>query len=391
MSLINRRKVLIQVVFLLLSGAGFAKPAVNSVSIETKITRKLKSMTLREKVGQLFIVRPESLDPSLTVKDVHHSYNQLSLKISEEMAANYENYPASGVILFSRNIREPQQVKDFINQVHQLGKIRPWVCVDEEGGRVSRLANKDNFNLPKFVDMQSIGNTENYDMAKQAGQTIGLYLNDFGFDVDFAPVADVNTNARNPIIGTRAFSPNPAIAGNMALSFAEGLETNGVAACFKHYPGHGDTATDSHTGYAETKKTWEEMLSCEMLPFKMGVEREIPFIMTAHISAPKVDESGLPATLSKTLLTDKLRNELGYKGIIITDAFEMGAIIKKYSPETATLMAINAGADIILIPYDYCRCFDSIVRAVEEGTLSEERIDESVRRILRAKLSYGGW
>ncbi len=391
MCLTNGRKVLIAGFIMLLSGAIFAKPAINSVSIETKVSRKIKSMTLREKVGQLFIVRPESLDPSLTVKDVHYSYAQQTLKISEAMVKNYEKYPAGGVILFSRNIKEPQQVKDFTSQIHQLGKLRPWVCIDEEGGRVSRLANKDSFNLPRFIDMQSIGNSTNFGMARDAGECIGLYLQDFGIDVDFAPVADVNTNPNNPIIGNRAFSPNAEIAGKMAVSFADGLESQGIASCFKHFPGHGDTNTDSHTGYAETNKTWQEMLECEMVPFKLGIFSSVPFVMTAHIAAPKVDDSKLPATLSKKLLTDKLRNELGYEGIIITDAFEMGAIVKKYTPEQAALMAIEAGVDIILIPYDYTRCFEGIIQAVENGVISEERIDESLRRILKTKLYYGGW
>lgn len=345
-------------------------------------------MTLREKIGQLFIIRPESLDPDYSLSKVHYSSVDGSLQINEKMEATYKEYPAGGIILFGRNITSPEQIKNFTQQIHNLSPIKCVTCIDEEGGLVARLAKTPGFNLPKFKDMKSIGDTKDPAVANHAGVTIGTYLNDYGFDIDFAPIADVNTNPRNPIIGNRAFSSNPQIAGEMVIEFSKGLESKNVIPCLKHFPGHGDTQTDSHSGYAETLKNWEQLLNCEMIPFKMGIDADIPLIMTAHITAPNVDTEKLPSTLSNFILTEKLRNELGFTGVIITDAMEMGAITRHYTPEQAVIKAIQAGADIVLIPFDYKSCFDAVVHAVEEGTISMERIDESVKRILSMKYKY---
>jgi beta-N-acetylhexosaminidase len=204
-------------------------------------------------------------------------------------------------------------------------------------------------------------------------------------DIDFAPVADVNTNPLNPVIGDRAFGDDPATAAALVKQVIFGLHESGVASCIKHFPGHGDTSTDTHTGYAETGKTWEEMLNCEMIPFRAGIEAGTELLMTAHIAAPAVTGSDVPATMSHIFLTEKLRGELGYRGLIITDALSMGAIRDKYTSAEACIACIEAGADILLMPYDYFEAFDGVVQAVEEGRLTEERIDESLYRILRLK------
>ena len=300
----------------------------------------------------------------------------------------FRDYPAGGVILFGRNIESPRQTKKLTKKIHNLeskSDLRPLIFIDEEGGIVSRLANNKAFDLPKFESMKKIGESGDEASAWKAGKTIGKYLREFGFDVDFAPVADVDTNPENPIIGDRAFSTNPEQAAKMSAAFEDGLESEGTRGCMKHFPGHGDTQTDTHQGYAETEKTWEELLECEMLPFKEGIRRKVPFIMTAHISAPKIDESGSPSTLSKTITTEKLRKELGYNGIIITDAMEMSAITKNYKSDEAVIKSILAGSDMILIPYDYRATFESVLEAVENGVIPEERINESVRRILKVK------
>lgn len=337
----------------------------------TKIADDLekKDLALREKIGALFVIRPESLDPNFSAEDVHFSKNKIaSTKITKEMKKTFEKYPAGGIILFSKNLQNPNQTKNFTKQIHELKK-GILIYIDEEGGKIARLANNNSFNLPKYIDAKTIGETKNPQNAYKMGKTIGKYLKEYGFDVDFAPIADVDTNPKNPIIARRAFSSDPKIASEMVVAFQNGLESEGVLGCLKHFPGHGDTQTDTHKGYAQTTKTWQELLDCEMITFKAGIKNNIKYIMTAHISAPKIDESGVPATISGVLLTEKLRNELNYNGIIITDAMEMGAITKKYNPQEAVIKAIQAGADIILIPYDYIKTFNAVYDAVKKGEI----------------------
>ncbi|MBQ0088910.1 MAG: glycoside hydrolase, partial [Prevotellaceae bacterium] len=181
----------------------------------------------------------------------------------------------------------------------------------------------------------------------------------------------------------------PDIAAKMVVSYLRGLWNSGITGCIKHFPGHGDTKNDTHTGYAASNKTWAEMLDCEMITFKAGIAAGTEMIMTAHIAAPAVTGSDIPSTMSSVILQDKLRGELGYKGIIVTDALEMGAITQKYTPAEAAIETIKAGVDIVLLPMDYKQVVDGIIEAVEKGEISEKRIDESVRRILLLKLKKG--
>ena len=200
----------------------------NIVSNQSAISRKIDQMTLREKVGQLFVVRPESLDPSYTLEQIHKGSEKGSLEINMEMTESYKKYPAGGIILFARNIQTPVQIKKFTNQIHHLPGLTPFVYVDEEGGLVSRLANNSDFYLPEYKDMRTIGDTKNSAEAKNAGLTIGRYLKKYGFDVDFAPVADIDTNPKNPIIGRRAFSSDAKVVAEMAVAFEKGLKLAGI-------------------------------------------------------------------------------------------------------------------------------------------------------------------
>ena len=352
----------------------------------------LNKMSLREKVGQMFWIRPEYLLEDVasgkltpTTKE-WPSFNVTS--VTDEMKNLDEEYPAGGIILFAHNCQDPQQLKAFVPQLKAL-KNAPLLCIDEEGGRVARLANNDNFNLKKYESMTWLCQNGGQETVYNAASYIGSYLKEYGFDVDFAPVADVNSNPDNPIIGTRSFSSNPDTVGIMVCSYIDGLKAQGIVGCIKHFPGHGDTKTDTHLGYAETQKTWDEMLSCEMVPFKKGIAHGVETIMTAHITAPNVDCSNVPSTLSKVILQDKLRGELGYKNIIVTDAMEMGAITDQYTPEDAAVKCIQAGVDVVLCIHSYKKAFDAVVNAVKAGTISEERINESVRRILLVKHQHG--
>jgi beta-N-acetylhexosaminidase len=349
-----------------------------------EVEAQLQKMTLREKVGQLFYIRLESLDPSIEWTTYDDLASIKVLEVTENMKHVNENYPVGGIILYAWNIEDEAQLARIIPQVRALNG-HPLLCIDEEGGRVSRIANNPNFNVKKYESMAAIGATGDPQNAYECGNTIGTYLKHYGFDIDFAPVADVNTNPENVVIGPRAFSDDPAVAAPMVVNYLQGLKDAGITGCIKHFPGHGDTKADTHYGYASTQKTWEEMLDCEMVTFKAGIKWGCQLIMTAHIGAPKVTGSDVPSTMSPIILQDKLRGELGYQNIIITDAMEMGAITQQYTSAEAAVGSLKAGVDIVLGPRYFTEAFDAVMAAVNNGTLTEERINQSVRRILKLK------
>ncbi len=346
-----------------------------------EVEAMLKKMTLREKVGQMFFVRVESLDPSIewtTYDDLANLKNQ---EITMKMRKVNHDYPVGGIILYAWNIEDETQLASIIKQVRSLNG-RPLLCIDEEGGRVSRIANNPNFHVKKYESMAAIGATGDPKNAYECGNTIGTYLKRYDFDIDFAPVADVNTNPDNIIIGPRAFSDDPAVAAPMVTNYLQGLKDAGITGCIKHFPGHGDTTNDTHSGYVQSLKTWDEMNQCEMVTFRAGIQWGCQLIMTAHIAVPNVTGTNIPSTLSSVVLQDKLRGELGYQNIIITDGMEMGAITKHYTSGEAAVGSIKAGVDIVLGPRNFTEAFDAVIAAVNNGTLTEERINQSVRRIL---------
>ena len=346
-----------------------------------EVEAMLKKMTLREKVGQMFFVRVESLDPLIewtTYDDLANLKNQ---EITMKMRKVNHDYPVGGIILYAWNIEDETQLANIIKQVRSLNGS-PLLCIDEEGGRVSRIANNPNFHVKKYESMAAIGATGDPKNAYECGNTIGTYLKHYDFDIDFAPVADVNTNPDNIIIGPRAFSDDPAVAAPMVTNYLQGLKDAGITGCIKHFPGHGDTTNDTHSGYVQSLKTWDEMNQCEMVTFRAGIQWGCQLIMTAHIAVPNVTGTNIPSTLSPVVLQDKLRGELGYQNIIITDGMEMGAITKHYTSGEAAVGSIKAGVDIVLGPRDFTEAFDAVIAAVNNGTLTEERINQSVRRIL---------
>ena len=360
---------------LLVCGWAFAACSNNDTPNETptdEVEAQLQKMTLREKVGQMFYIRIESLDPSIEWTKYDDLANLKNQEITMKMRKTNEQYPVGGIILYAWNIENETQLASIISQVRSL-KGNPLLCIDEEGGRVSRLANNPNFDVRKYESMAAIGATGDPKNAYECGNTIGTYLKYYGFDIDFAPVADVNTNPDNIIIGPRAFSDKPEVAAPMVTSYLQGLKDAGITGCVKHFPGHGDTSDDTHTGYVQSLKTWEEMKDCEMVTFRAGIQWGCQLIMTAHIAVPNVTGSTIPSTMSSVVLQDKLRGELGYQNIIITDGMEMGAITKHYTSGEAAVGSIKAGVDIVLGPRDFTEAFDAV-------------INQSVRRILKLKI-----
>lgn len=343
----------------------------------------VEAMTLREKVGQLFIIRPDQLDITISLDQVHN--DKISAKgiqsVNSTMRETMKAYPAGGFAIFRKNIANPPQLKVLTKSLKDMCEVMPFMAIDEEGGRIARIANHKAFNVKKFKSAKAIADSG---QVRQAAEYIASYLKEYGFNLNFAPVADVNTNPDNIVIGDRAFGSEPKEVSRSVNEYLDGLHSQGIAECLKHFPGHGDTSSDTHTGRAAILKSWPELLGVEIIPFRDNLNNA-DAVMTAHISAPNIYSHDLPATLSRELITGKLRTQLGYHGIIITDALMMNAVKNYYSSAEAAVLAVEAGCDILLMPYDYREAFDAVVKAVQSGRLSETRIDQSINRIMNLK------
>lgn len=352
------------------------------------VAGRLAGMTLREKVGQLFFVRPDALDPAQEQEQIDDADAAGVTALTDAMSAVLADYPVGGVVLFGKNITGPQQLTDLAGQLHAAMDTPLLIAVDEEGGAVARLANHPAFDLPRYESAAAVAAAGGAQAVRQMYAEIGGYLDSYGIDLDFAPDADVNTNPDNPVIGTRAFSSDPQTAAGMVAAAVEGFADTGVLCCVKHYPGHGDTAEDSHKSLAATHKTWQELAACELLPFQAGVRAGADLVMAGHIAAPEVTGEDTPASLSPQLM-GSIRTGLGFSGAIVTDSLAMEGITGLYSAGEAAVLAVQAGADILLMPNGLAEAFDAVVAAVEEGAIPESRIDESAARVLALKEKRG--
>ena len=343
-----------------------------------RIDEILAGMTLQEKVAQLFVIMPEALT----------GVNGVTMAGSVTEAA-FSEYPVGGIIYMEPNIQTWDQTSQMLSSMQEISLNRiglpVFLAVDEEGGGVRRVSGRLE-NTPYIPEMSSVGSTQDPLQAYETGITIGQYLNQLGFNVDFAPVADVMTNPANTVIGSRSFGSDPHLVANMVTLEVQGLREQGICATLKHFPGHGNTSEDSHQGLAVSYKTLEELKNCELLPFEGGINAGAEFVMAGHIAMPNVTGDDTPASLSHTMLTDILRGELGFDGIIITDALNMGAIVNTYGSGEAAVQAFLAGADIILAPGDFHTAYYAMLDAVSSGRISEKRLQESLQRIVGLKL-----
>lgn len=344
---------------------------------------QLESMTLEEKVGQLFMVTPGTLGlPQIKAPMEALSQEQLT-QMENAIREIFAKYPVGGIVQFAADLYSPEQITAYNALLQKAAEIPLFLGIDEEGGTVARLANHSAFDLPQYQSAGAVGASGNPEDALKMGQTIGAYLEEYGFNMDFAPVADVNTNPNNPVIGNRSFSSDCNVAGQMAKAMAEGLEEQGIVPVFKHFPGHGDTAQDSHEEVAYSHKTLEELQACEFIPFSGLTENQC--VMVGHIALPEVTGDMTPATLSSEIVTGLLRQELGFRGLILTDSMVMEAITDNYSSAEASLLALEAGCQIILQPADFPSAFAGVVKAVEAGDFPEEQLNAVVLQILRFK------
>lgn len=340
--------------------------------------RLLEDMTLEERIYQLFIVTQEQLTGV-----------SAATKSGETTRQAIQKYPVGGIVYFSANLISRKQCADMIANVQSFSKLGLLIAVDEEGGSVARLGNNDAMGITSFPPMGTIGESGDAGRAYTVGYTIGSEISELGFNLDFAPVADVNSNPDNEVIGTRAFSSNPQTAAEMVSECVKGFRDSGMLCTLKHFPGHGDTDADSHYGEAETEKTVDELKRCEWIPFRAGIQAGAEFVMVGHISAPNITNEAVPASLSRDMVMKLLREELGFEGIIISDSMSMQAVTDRFSPEEAAVKAIEAGIDILLMPENLPDAAEGLLAAVESGEIAEERINESVLRILTVKLKSG--
>lgn len=342
---------------------------------EAFLNEKIAGMTLEQKAGQVLFCAFRRDENNVPVTYCNESIKEALQK-----------YHIGGVVLFGENIDTQQQTKQLIEDMQSSSEIPLFIGVDEEGGSVSRLHFSGKLDVADIPTAKEIGDTNDTTVAYEAANTIAKELKELGFDVDFAPVADIRENQENTVVASRAFSDDPQKAADMAVAFVQGLKQQGISAAAKHFPGHGNTIEDSHDGMAVSNDTLEQMEQKQWIPFQRVIEKDIDFIMAGHISTPNATTDGLPASLSYQMLTEQLRNHLGFEGIIITDALDMGAVT---SYEASALMAIQAGADMALMPVDIQKAHTDILNAVKEGTLSEDALNEKVKRILSLKYDKG--
>ncbi len=317
------------------------------------------------------------------------------LEVGVDLRRMISEYHIGGVILFARNVQSPQQVAALTNELQKIavesGNPGLIIAIDQEGGRVARLTEDKGFTeFPSAMALTATGDSQN---AYRVGAVIATEMHAVGINVDFAPDLDVNNNPSNPVIGIRSFSSDPQKVAEYGLAFAKGLQDNGVLAFGKHFPGHGDTGIDSHIDLPLVFHDRARLDQIELIPFKAAIANNIAGIMSAHVTFPAIDPTpGLAATLSRSVLTSLLREELGFQGLIATDSLEMGALAANgYPVPVAAVKAFAAGADLLLFNRDYDlhkEAFDSLLAKVKSGEISETQLDASVRRILAVKAQY---
>lgn len=358
------------------SGAG---PEAEEAWQKMKIERVLDSMTVEEKVNQLFMITPEALTGVGTV-----------IQAGDGTKAALAEHPVGGLIYFAQNLKDPDQTRTMLENTQAYASEENgfpiFLSVDEEGGQVARVGSNPAFDVPKIGNMSEVGAGGDTREAYETGSQIGAYLKELGFNMDAAPDADVLTNPENEVVKYRSFGSDPELVSRMAAAELKGLNDQGIIGMYKHFPGHGGTTADSHEGYAYVDDTLEELKNGALVPFQDGADNGLRVIMVSHIACPEVTGDNTPATLSRELVTDLLREDMGFDGLVITDALNMGAITEQYSSGEAAVAALDAGVDMLLMPADFQAAYDGVMNALEKGELTEERIDESVRRILEIKL-----
>ena len=355
------------------------------------VKSKIKQMTLEEKIGQLFIIYMYGKTPT----DIAYEEKNLQAKRgAKNFKEAIEKYHIGGVIYFNwtDNIGKPlnaSQVNALSNGIQKIAMYQPmatplFIATDQEGGIVARVTEP----ATVFPGNMALGATRSVYYANRSAAIMGEELKSLGINTNFAPAMDVNINPDNPVIGVRSYSENPDLVSQLGIAQIKGFQSKNLISTAKHFPGHGDTDVDSHYGLPIIDHSFETLLEVDIKPFKAAIDSGVDSIMTAHIVVPALDDSGLPATLSKPILTDFLRGELGFDGLIITDSLAMsGANV--LPPERIPVEAFIAGADVLLDPPDVDLAYKAMLKSLQNGEISERRLNNSVFRILTAKMKQG--
>lgn len=366
---------------------------------EQNIKQMVSSMSLEEKIGQMLMP-----DFRNWKKKGESSAKGLT-EMNDEVAGIIQKYRLGGVILFAENVTGTEQTVRLTDGLQKASPDIPlFITIDQEGGIVTRL--ESGTNLPGNMAVGASSSSKN---AFRSGKIIGKELVSLGINVNFSPVLDVNNNPDNPVIGVRSFSSKPELTSKLGIQMMKGLQDEQMIATAKHFPGHGDTAVDSHYGLPLVPHNEKRLRSVELAPFQKAIDAGIDMIMTAHVQFPAFDDTTykskkdgedimVPATLSKKVMTDLLRKDLGFKGVVVTDALNMKAVSDNFGQEEAVVMAVKAGVDIALMPAqvtsletekNLARVFEALLTAVKKGEIPIEQIDQSVERILRLKINRG--
>ncbi|MFJ9331148.1 glycoside hydrolase family 3 protein [Streptomyces sp. NPDC101230] len=373
-----------------LSAAGTATAHPTNPSTDRRLRRIIAGMSLEEKVGQLFVMRAyghSATHPDQA--DIDANLQEIGVRTAAELVSAYH---VGGIIYFSwaHNTRDPHQIAGLSNGIQQAAlttrsRVPLLISTDQEHGIVCRVGAPATL-LPGAMALGAGGSRSD---TRRAAWIAGAELAALGINQNYAPDADVNVNPANPVIGVRSFGSDPESVAELVAAQVKGYQSAGVAATAKHFPGHGDTSTDSHTGLPvieHTRREWEEL---DAPPFRAAIRARIDSVMTAHIVVPALDPSGDPATLSRPILTGILREELGYDGVVVTDSLGMEGVRTKYGDDRVPVLALLAGVDQLLNPPDLSVAWNAVLEAVRGGEISEARIEESVLRILRLKTRLG--
>ncbi|MFE9773047.1 glycoside hydrolase family 3 protein [Streptomyces sp. NPDC005931] len=366
------------------AGTGAAAPD------DTKLRALVSRMTLEEKVGQLFVMRVYGHSATAPDQaDIDANLKEIGVRTAAELLARYR---VGGIIYFSwaHNTRDPHQIADLSDGIQRASLQLPrglpvLISTDQEHGIVARVGKPATL-FPGAMAMGAGGSRSD---ARTLGRIAGRELRALGIRQDYAPVADVNVNPANPVIGVRSFGADPEAVAALVAAEVTGYQRSGVAATAKHFPGHGDTAVDSHTGLPVITHSREQWEALDAPPFRAAIEAGIDSLMTAHLVVPALDGSGDPATLSHPILTGILREELGYDGVVVTDSLGMEGVRTKYGDDRVPVLALKAGVDQLLNPPSLEVAWNAVLEAVRDGELTESRLDESILRILRLKARLG--
>lgn len=360
------------------SGEG-AEPEGGRPSLDERVSESVSGMTLEEKVAQLFVVRPE---------DLTHVGTQVAA--GEATRAALEELPVGGICYFAQNLVDPDQTREMLSNTQayyeEVTGLPCFLAVDEEGGTVLRVGSNPAFGVERIGNMRDVASDEE---ARQVAVTIGSYLTDLGFNVDFAPDADI-ADVEGSTLGLRSFGASAEVVAPRVRAQVEGFLSTGILCSAKHFPGIGGAVGDSHDGTITADTTVEELRASELVPFEAAMEAGVPFVMVGHITLPNVTGDRVPASLNHAIVQGLLRDELGYDGIVITDALNMGAVVEEVGHDRIGVQALLAGVDMVLMPADLESAYQGVLDAVASGELSEERIDESVARVVRTKLELAG-